>query len=151
MNSHNQKLMENQDDVTGMHCKEISIDLRNFIPKVLVRKVMLNSPILFRFFVFVSEVRCPALPKVPVGTYIPAECDDGSMRFHSNCELRCPFGYHIATGPPSQTSISRICNTDGTWAHVAVSPTCKGMSRNNHFILPNAIFRERNQYSIFFN
>jgi len=72
-------------------------------------------------------VRCPALPKVPVGTYIPAECDDGTMRFHSNCELRCPDGYHIGFGPTSQNSDSRICNTNGTWDYRAISPTCKGI------------------------
>ena len=128
--------MEHQDVVIFLHFKELSRELaklarRALISKVLARKGMLDSSsiLLCLFFFFLSEVRCPALPKVPVGTYIPANCDDGPMRFHSNCELRCPDGYHIATRPESQTSISRICGTDGAWTHVAVSPTCKGVPK----------------------
>ena len=137
--------MEHQDEVICLHFKELSRELaklarRALISKVLARKGMLNSSILLCLFVifFLSEVRCPALPKVPVGTYIPASCDDGSMRFHSNCELRCPAGYHIATKPESQNTISRICGTDGAWTHVAVSPTCKGVPKKIIIFMPIA-------------
>ena len=95
-----------------------------------------------------SEVTCPALPKVPVGTYIPANCDDGPMRFHSNCELRCPDGYHIATKPESQSTISRICGTDGKWTQVAVSPKCKGMAKNS-FYADCPKLSSKNEYNIF--
>ena len=78
------------------------------------------------------EVQCPPLPKVPVGIYVPAECDDGTMRFYSNCELRCPDGYHIGYGPTSMTTDSRVCNLNGTWDYREVSPTCKGTSKRNH-------------------
>lgn len=89
----------------------------------------------FLNFVFL-EVRCPALPTVSIGTYTPADCDDGTKRFFSTCTLACPDGYHIAYGPETLISDTRKCQLDGTWEYRATSPTCKGQGNLPLFVPP---------------
>ncbi|KAJ7352840.1 hypothetical protein OS493_033382, partial [Desmophyllum pertusum] len=72
-----------------------------------------------------EQVTCPALPKAAVGTYIPATCDVGESGYPSNCELRCPSGYHISYLPTSIMSDQRTCELNGTWEYRASTPTCK--------------------------
>ena len=74
-----------------------------------------------------SAITCPALPKVPVGTYNPSSCDNGTMTYPSSCELICPSGYHINYLPTAVGSDSRSCLVNGTWTYRETSPACLGI------------------------
>ena len=76
-----------------------------------------------------TEITCPALPTVSVGTYFPATCDDGTAPAYTFCRLTCPSGYHISYYPVDVASDTRTCLSNGTWEYRETVPSCKGRVR----------------------
>ena len=95
------------------------------LPNCTETTSQLTFAFLFVVFLFFSEITCPALSKVGVGSYAPAECDDQAMDFDRICELRCPGGYQIYPGAQDEYTYDRKCLLTGQWD--GEQKSCKGI------------------------
>lgn len=87
----------------------------------------LDIPISQSKFVFVPEILCQTLPKIPFGTYDSEDCTEQKSSYGTNCTLTCDEGFEIK-GPEVKACAGA---RNGVWSQKNKIPRCVDVTPPN--------------------